>query len=270
MADPLSITAGIVGIVVPALQGVRLLGDELKQIRDAPENVAALRETIGSVERSLVTLETIGDKTWESLGIAENTKTTIRICGETCDEFRIDLQRWTKHSQGDTLSLRDRSKIGFWKQQPIRSMEKKLHNCQVTITEVVSIATLSLQHSHITEVARIEKQQAVTMAVQKADLQSTDISARKKELRSCDLDDDEIQDAYYQLKQEQKALDLSQQLLKELLAKIQEPVISQIASKMKEQSITVTFGGTNNVNSGIQLGVNNGSLSNTFGAANHH
>ncbi|KAJ5917596.1 hypothetical protein N7466_011150 [Penicillium verhagenii] len=273
MADPLSITAGIVGIVVPALQGVRLLGEELKQIRDAPENVAALRESIGSVERSLVTLETIGDKAWESLGIAENTKTTIRICGETCDEFRLDLQRWTKHSQGDTLSLRDRSKIGFWKQQPIRSMEKKLHNCQVTITEVVSIATLisSLQHSHITEVARIEKQQEVTMAVQKADLQSTDISARKKELRSCDLDDDEIQDAYYQLKQEQKALDLSQQLLKELLAKIQEPVISQIAAKMKEQSITVTFGGKNNVNSGIQFGVNNGNLSNlTFGAANHH
>lgn len=142
MADPLSITAGIVGIVGPALHGIRLLSEDLKQIKDAPENVAALQSSIGSVEQSLLSLDRIGDKAWESLGVAENTKTTVRICGETCDEFRNSLQRWTKHSKGNALSLRDRSVIGFFKQHHIESMEKKILNCQVTIIEAVSIATL--------------------------------------------------------------------------------------------------------------------------------
>ena len=145
MADPLSITASIVGIVGPVLHGVRLLSDDLKQIKDAPANVVALRGSIGSVEQSLVSLDTIGDKAWESLGVTEDTKTTIKTCGETCDEFRRSLERWTKHSKGNTLSLRDRSVIGFLKQHHIESMEKKLLNCQVTITKVVSIATLYVE-----------------------------------------------------------------------------------------------------------------------------
>ncbi|KAJ6109456.1 hypothetical protein N7486_001691 [Penicillium sp. IBT 16267x] len=273
MADPLSITAGIAGIVTPALHGIRLLSEDLKQIKDAPGNVFTLRESIGSVERSLVSLDTIGDKAWESLGVAENTKTTIKICGETCDEFRNALQRWTKHSKGDSLSLLDRSKIGFWKQHHIESMEKKLLNCQVTITEVVSIATLisTLRNSHITEETREQKQQEVTLAIQRGDAEDTDITQRRKELKTCgDLEDDELEDAYHQLKEQRKALDMSQALLKELLAKLQEPAISQMGAKMKEQSVTVTFGHNNN-NSGLQLGINHGNISNmTFGVPNHY
>ncbi|KAJ5627886.1 hypothetical protein N7490_010114 [Penicillium lividum] len=260
MADPLSITASVVGIVGPALHGIRLLSEDLKQIKDAPENVAALRESIDSVERSLSSLDKIGDKVWESLGVAENTKTTIKACGDTCNEFRADLQRWTKHS-GASLSLLDRSKIGFWKQHHIRSMEKKLLNCQVTITEVVSIATLisSLRNTDITEEARVGKQREVTMAIQKAHVQSTDLAGRKKEIRMLNLSEDEFDDAWSRLEQEKKALELSQKLLKELLAKLQKPVMSQIAAKMKDQSVTVTFG-NNNVNRGMQLGVNNGAM----------
>ncbi|KAJ5664070.1 hypothetical protein N7507_004801 [Penicillium longicatenatum] len=278
MADPLSITASIVGIVGPALHGVRLLAADLKQIKDAPENVAALRESIGSVERSLVSLDSVGDETWESLGVTENTKSTIKICGETCDEFRLDLQRWTKHSKHDSLSLLDRSKIGFWKQHHIESMEKKLLNCQVTITEVVSIATLisTLRTSHITEETRERKQQEVTLAIQRGDAEETDIAQRKKDFKvpMGDLEDDELGDAYYeayrQFIAQKKALDISQALLKELLAKIQEPAISQMAAKMKEKPVTVTFG-NNNTNAGIQLGVSYGDISNvTFGVPNRY
>ncbi|KAJ5904127.1 hypothetical protein N7504_006510 [Penicillium tannophilum] len=278
MADPLSITAGIVGIVGPALHGVRLLSKDLKQIKDAPGNVVALQGSIGSVERSLVSLNTIGDKAWESLGVAESTKTTIKMCGETCDEFRLDLQRWTKHSKGDSLSLLDRSKIGFWKQHHIDSMEKKLLNCQVTITEVVSIATLisTFRNSHITEETREMKQQEVTLAIYRGDAEDTDIVQRKKDIkaRRDDSDDDELEDAYHdayhQLKEQKKALDMSQALLKELLAKIQEPAISQMAAKMKEQPVNVTFG-NNNKNYGLQLGVSYGDINNaTFGGPNQY
>ena len=36
MADPLSITASVVGITVPALHGTRLLLDDLERLKDTP------------------------------------------------------------------------------------------------------------------------------------------------------------------------------------------------------------------------------------------
>lgn len=148
MADPLSVTASIVGIVGPALHVVRLLAGDLKQIKDAPESIATLRQRIGEVERALVTLEKIPDQDLEALGVAEDTKATITKCGESCKQFSTELKRWTRHSTGDSLTLLDRSKIGFWKQHHIKSMEKELQYCQGAITQVVSIATLYVQTRH--------------------------------------------------------------------------------------------------------------------------
>jgi hypothetical protein len=42
--DPLSITASVVGIVMPALDGTRLLLDDLQQLKDAPKVVKRLVE----------------------------------------------------------------------------------------------------------------------------------------------------------------------------------------------------------------------------------
>jgi hypothetical protein len=44
MADPLSITASAVGIIVPALHGTRLLLEDLQQLKDAPKTVKRLVE----------------------------------------------------------------------------------------------------------------------------------------------------------------------------------------------------------------------------------
>lgn len=142
MADPLSVTASVVGIVGPALHGVRLLAEDLEQIKDAPKNIASLKERISLIEGGLVTLKSIGAQEWNALGVAEDTKSTIKKCGEICTGFSADIKRWTRHSQGDSLTFLDRSKIGFWKQQRITSMEKELQYCQASITQVVSIATL--------------------------------------------------------------------------------------------------------------------------------
>jgi hypothetical protein len=39
MADPLSIAASAVGIIVPALHGTRLLLEDLQQLKNAPKTV---------------------------------------------------------------------------------------------------------------------------------------------------------------------------------------------------------------------------------------
>jgi hypothetical protein len=144
MADPLSITASVVGIIVPALHGTRLLLEDLQQLKDAPKTVKRLVEDVHSVDTSLKLLQSVEDREWESLGvaIAEQSKTTISSCTQACDVFRTDLQRWTKHSGDGRFAWQDRANVGFFKQGQIKAMSEQLQNCKLTINSVVSIATL--------------------------------------------------------------------------------------------------------------------------------
>lgn len=144
MSDPLSITAGIVGIIVPALHGTRLLLDDLQQLKEVPKTVKRLLEDVHSVDIALKLLQGVEDGEWDLLGpgIAEESKTTISSCTQACDLFRTDLQRWTKHSDDGKLVWQDRAKVGFFKQGQIKAMSEQLSNCKLTINSVVSIATL--------------------------------------------------------------------------------------------------------------------------------
>lgn len=66
MADPLSVTAGIVGIAVPALQCLRLLLHDLQSIKDAPETISNLKDNVSAVELALASLQAISEQEWES------------------------------------------------------------------------------------------------------------------------------------------------------------------------------------------------------------
>ena len=61
MADPLIITASIVGITVPALHGTRLLLEDLQQLKDAPKTVKRLSDDVLSAHTALKLLEGIQD-----------------------------------------------------------------------------------------------------------------------------------------------------------------------------------------------------------------
>ena len=144
MADPLSIAASIVGIIIPALHGTRLLLDDLEKLKDAPKTVKRLKDDVLSVDATLRLLQSVEDREWESLGtsVAEQAKTTVSSCTETCDVFRADVQRWTKHSEDGKLVWQDRVNVGFFKQSQIKAMSEQLQNCKLTINSVVNIATL--------------------------------------------------------------------------------------------------------------------------------
>jgi len=144
MADPLSIGAGVVGIIVPALHGARLLLDDLRCIIDAPKAIETLKEDLCSVEMALTSLQAVKDVEWELLGntVVEQSKATINTCTKACDMFRADLQRWTKHSDEGKLSWQDRANVGFFKQRRIKAISDQLQTCQISINSVVGIATL--------------------------------------------------------------------------------------------------------------------------------
>lgn len=144
MPDPLSITAAIVGITVPALHGIRLLLEDLKQLKNAPKTIKRLLEDVKSVDASLQLLQRVEEREWDLLGasVADKSKTTISSCTQACDSFRTDLQRWTRHSEDGKLAWQDRTSVGFFKKGQVKAISEQLQNCKLSINSVVNIATL--------------------------------------------------------------------------------------------------------------------------------
>jgi hypothetical protein len=144
MADPLSIAAGVVGLVVPVLHGVRLLQTDLERITDAPKAVTRLRDDVDSLCGSLTLLKDIDEPAWTSLGpaILQHSSAAIRSCDKACDETRGDLQRWTRRSKAGTLSWRDRVNVGFFKEKQLQALSGQVQAHKLAFTSVVGIATL--------------------------------------------------------------------------------------------------------------------------------
>jgi FtsZ-binding cell division protein ZapB len=144
MTDPLSITASVVSVTVPALHGIRLLQEDLQQLKEAPKTVKHLLGDVQSVDTSLELLRAVEHREWDLLGtsIVEESKTTISRCAQACDLFRTDLEHWTRHSKGGKLAWQDRTSVGFFKQGQIKAMSEQLQNCRLSINSVVSTATL--------------------------------------------------------------------------------------------------------------------------------
>lgn len=144
MADPLSIAAGLVGIVVPALHATRLLLDDLQKISEAPSTVETLRQDVGFLEATLKSLETVSQPEWTALGatVAQQSSIAITCCTKSCIEFRTDLQRWTRHSDEGDISWRDRASLGLFRQNQIKAMSEQLQKYRASLNLVVSTATL--------------------------------------------------------------------------------------------------------------------------------
>lgn len=144
MTDPLTVAASVVGITVPALQGTRLLLDDLQSIIDAPKAIETSKEDLLSVDMALKSLQAVKGPDWDLLGdtVMEQSKITIITCTKACDIFRADLQRWTRHSDEGRLSWQDRANVGFFKQRRMQAISDQLQTCKIGINSVVGIATL--------------------------------------------------------------------------------------------------------------------------------
>ncbi|KAF1832259.1 hypothetical protein BDW02DRAFT_640929 [Decorospora gaudefroyi] len=273
MADPLSIAASVVGITAPALHGIRLLLEDLQQLKEAPKTVKRLLEDAHSVDASLKLLQGVEEREWDLLGpsVLEESKTTISSCTQACSLFRADLQRWTRHSEGGKLAWQDRTSVGFFKQGQIKAISEQLQNCKLSINSVVSIATLysSVRHTHITEDIRRTMslvQAEVKGAATTTDKQLVVLESKVEELNLSTDDEQEARpkegksEVLQQLEEERKALEASRTLLDELLSKAQEDAVAKAAAKSQDSSTTVTTVTFGDQNSGLQAGVINGGV----------
>ncbi|KAK3364217.1 hypothetical protein B0T25DRAFT_60021 [Lasiosphaeria hispida] len=267
--DPLSITAGVVGIVAPTLHCVRLLVKDLQNIADAPDAVTALTNDLQSVGLALAAIQAITDPQWKSLGeaVTAQSKASITCCQTSCKRFKTSLDCWTRHSTDGTLSWRDRATLGVFRQGHIKSMSEQLQNCNITLTSVASIATLhsSLQQTQAAEEIKtmiLTKETAVNDAIVATYDLSAEISAQLEALILAEPDEDETDadqtSVTKQVAMEKKALGESLKVFEGLLLVIQ----TAAANAQAGQGPIVTFGSHNR---GQQVGINSGTISATFG-----
>lgn len=143
MSDPLSITAGVVGIIVPALHGTRLLLNDLQELKNAPKTVKRLTDEVQSVHAALELLKGVEDRDLKSLGesVAKQAEATIRSCTQACTLFRADLERWNRDIDGK-LAWLDRANVGFFKKNQVKAMSEQLQSCKLAINLIVGVATL--------------------------------------------------------------------------------------------------------------------------------
>jgi hypothetical protein len=144
MTDPLSVAAGVTGLVAFALEGVRLLAKDVNGIKEAPRSLENLRSDLASVGSSLECLENIDESQLRLLGdqIYDQSTAAIESCKSTCFDFHDDLQSWIKGPRDGKLSWRDRTKIGVFKERQIEAMSRKLQNCKLTLNSVTVTANL--------------------------------------------------------------------------------------------------------------------------------
>ena len=144
MADPLSITASVVGIIGPALHTTRLLLQDLQQLKDAPKTIKRLGEDVQSVDTALKLLQSIEEREWGLLGagVAKQSETTISSSTQACNIFRADLQKWTRHSEDGKLAWLDRANVGFFRKDQVKAMSEQLQSCKLAINLIVGVATL--------------------------------------------------------------------------------------------------------------------------------
>lgn len=143
MGEPLSAAAVVVGIVVPAMHGTRLLLNDIEKIREAPATVADLKKDLEGLFLATERLKVVEASELDSLGIAKQSLSgAITTCDEACEIFRKDLQRWTKHSKDGNLSRWDRINVAFFQDENIKSLSSRLQTCKTTLILAVSTATL--------------------------------------------------------------------------------------------------------------------------------
>ncbi|KAF7535317.1 hypothetical protein G7Z17_g13225 [Cylindrodendrum hubeiense] len=129
MADPLSITASVVGIVGAAFQGVQLLSNTIDNIRNAPEAVQNIRDELQLVKPLLTQLDSAINEQRSGLILGQEINLALENCHRVCTKFNESLNHWMRHSTDQKISMIDNVKIGFLRQDQIRTLKGQLNGC---------------------------------------------------------------------------------------------------------------------------------------------
>lgn len=146
MADPLSITAGVIAVAGLAYSSSEALYELISTIRDAPQEFQDLNQYIEALSQILKALKTDldgrGARLSESqIACLQETRPTLEGCDFACKAFKTKIEGLTAHSQDGRRSFRDSIKLNFQK-KAIADFRMRLVGWKESLALVLDVALL--------------------------------------------------------------------------------------------------------------------------------
>ncbi|KUJ12748.1 uncharacterized protein LY89DRAFT_687709 [Mollisia scopiformis] len=177
MADPLSITASVVGITTAALQSAQFLVKTIDNIKDAPGTIKDLSVDLRVVECVLQELNANVQYASSQIIRSSQIGPAVENCDRACKAFQSQVERWTKHSKEDKIFWISRWKIGLFGPDRIKTFKGQLNDCKSTLNIALTTASL-LEIASQKELAKEQKDNI--LEANEADLEQELIRAGKE------------------------------------------------------------------------------------------
>ncbi|KAG9761154.1 hypothetical protein KCU73_g2527, partial [Aureobasidium melanogenum] len=158
MTEPLSIVAGVVGIVSATAHAIHAAVNLIDRIEGAPKAVYQIRTELNDTEAVVRHLESILESSiqntvWTQLLGGSKLSNALKNLKAVCESFVSTLKEWTRHSpSSDKLSFQDSFVIAM-RSRKISALSKQLNSCKQTVMMGMSSCALQgqVQNSQTTE-----------------------------------------------------------------------------------------------------------------------
>jgi len=112
MADPISISSGVVALGTFGLQSSRFLLETIQSYQDHPRAVRELEDELKSHNETLQALLDTASSADTEIDLSQ-LELPLRRCGKACDALRDIIIKCSKHSTESRTSFRDWAKLRY-------------------------------------------------------------------------------------------------------------------------------------------------------------
>ncbi len=110
MADPISLTSGLVALTAFAFQSSKTLYQVVQSFKSSRKAIRELREELEALDGVLQSLhQAAGDSDADLTGL----ELPVLRCGKACTDFEAMIVKCTAHSGGSRTSFRDWAKLTY-------------------------------------------------------------------------------------------------------------------------------------------------------------
>ncbi|KAH6871642.1 hypothetical protein B0T10DRAFT_611191 [Thelonectria olida] len=176
MADPLSITSGIVGILGFALHGSKRLFEFIDGLRGAPKDIATLSIDLRALYEVLAVLAGMQDELVRDGSLCDCLRTPLENCVDVFEEFSMTLHAYTLTTRDGRAKVRTWKNIAWaFKDREIQLFRDTLVTYKASLSMAVGVMTLSTTRSIDERTKRMESDFKEEMKHIRARLQALDV-----------------------------------------------------------------------------------------------
>jgi hypothetical protein len=101
-----------------------------------------IRSPLDALQALVADTDAETNATFKQVLLKTGMANAVNDCGKACEAFNKRLQKWTRHSHGDKLSLRDKMSVGIWNKERVRTFRTRVETCQRTVHFAISSTQL--------------------------------------------------------------------------------------------------------------------------------